>query len=120
MTQNRFPKNRVGLSSAIAVIALAVTGCPQTTPDPITQDVPVPAKIESFKSSLPSVVAGQSVTLSWTTKDAQSISLTTATGEKVAGVDGTKLNGSVEVTLQESSVFLLTARGEGGSDQAVV
>ncbi len=102
---------------AAAALIPALMACPaETPPDPVT---PKPAKVKSF-SAAPAQVAlrGELATLSWDVEDATSITIATAAGQPVPVEDPSQNQGTVQVKVDETTVYLLTARGEGGTDAA--
>ncbi|MBX7114473.1 MAG: lamin tail domain-containing protein [Myxococcaceae bacterium] len=80
---------------------------------------PAAADITTFSVSATQVErAGESVTLTWATANASSLSLEQiGLGPVVAAPE---LSGSVAVTINADTVFALTAVGEGGSDARVL
>jgi hypothetical protein len=100
----------------LASIALLWIGC--TTPPPQDPVVPVSASVKSFTASPTAIEPGDGVVLSWEVADAQSVTITRLSGEPLELPDPTPALGSVTVQVTESTVFVLTARGEGGSDSA--
>ncbi|MFZ5439677.1 MAG: hypothetical protein ACOZQL_06695 [Myxococcota bacterium] len=103
--------------SWLALAALVgLTGCPQVPPaDPL----PVAPTITSFSASAATVTAGDKVTLSWKVENATSVKIDDVKLGTVSGVSGNE--GSVEVAINDESLFMLTARNDrGASDTAVV
>ncbi|MBX5482867.1 MAG: lamin tail domain-containing protein [Myxococcaceae bacterium] len=107
------------ISTWICAAALVLAaGCkPQPPPE---EKVPVPATVISFTSSATEVEAGGKVTLSWEVKDATSVQISPLGGAALELADPSASNGSVEVAVNQDTVFVLTARGEGGNDQGAV
>jgi len=71
----------------------------------ILQSEVVPPTINTFAATAESVVRGEAVTLSWTTTDANTVTL--------SGVPGaTAADGSVTVRPTESTTYILTANGD--------
>lgn len=99
--------------------ALIAAGCQKTGPKPPTV-VPAPPTIESFTVSEAEVAAGGQVTLSWKVTQASSIELSNANTGALASVASDQFEGSTTVTITEDSAFVLTARGEAGSDVKLV
>lgn len=96
---------------SVAVVA-TFAGCRIEKPATV---VPAPPSIESFTTSSPSAPSGGTVTLSWQTADATSIELREAsTGALNVATD--LVDGTFQATVQGSSLFVLVARGPGGSD----
>jgi hypothetical protein len=67
--------------------------------------------ITSFTASPSSIVAGQAVTLTWTTTDATSVTIDHVAGSQAA-------SGSITVTPLETTTYTLTATGTGASTTA--
>lgn len=101
----------------LAALALfALQGCRIEKPSTV---VPAAPAIESFTASAATVAAGGKVTLSWKTTNATAIELReTSLGELPAAT--TSLEGSFEATIEQDSVFVLVARGAGGTDARAV
>lgn len=95
----------------LALVALAACSPKQADPLP----PPPPAKISAFTVT-PTTVAtpGDPVTISWTTQDATSVSLEQVGVGPVTG--GTSTSGEASATVAANTAFVLTARGEGGTD----
>lgn len=103
-------------TSSLLVIALgatvALTGC--RIEKPATQ-VPAPPTITAFTASASEVEAGGKLTLTWATTDATSVELREASaGPLDVPVD--RLQGTYETTVDASSLYVLVARGPGGTD----
>lgn len=94
----------------------ALTGCRIEKPATV---VPPPPSVESFTASAREVAIGSPVTLSWKTSNATSIELREAAGGALA-VPVDTLEGSFVVTLDAASLFVLVARGPGGSDARAI
>ncbi len=75
--------------------------------------VAAPAKVNSFTVSLPSIQVGDSVTLSWNTSNASTVSID-------PGVGAVPAIGSVVVTPAVSATYRLTATGGGATVTAEV
>lgn len=91
---------------------LALAACSSSQP-PVTQ-VPPAGQVLTFTASPASLPGPGEVTLSWTTKDATHVSLTQLDKGSIT-IDGTQADGSVTLRLEQSTSFLLSARGEGGT-----
>ncbi|MBK7864519.1 MAG: lamin tail domain-containing protein [Archangiaceae bacterium] len=105
--------NRI-ISSCIVAAALA---CTPAKPDPVLP--PPPAVVNSFTATPKTITGpGQMVTLAWDTSDANRVMLEQV-GKGQLEIDGTKPNGSLQVTVNADTTFVLTAIGEGGTDSAV-
>ncbi len=105
------------LGSLLVPVAVLLAACPRT-PDP----VPPPASpaVQSFTASPGSAQApGDTVTLTWVTSNATSISIERL-GAGPLAVDPGQLEGAVDVAIPFDTVFLLTARGEGGTDSRLL
>lgn len=102
--------------SAGLLTAVALWGC--LIQKPATM-VPPPPSIESFTSSSRDASRGSPVTLSWATANATSVELRDASGGALA-VPTDRLSGSFEVTISAPSLFVLVAKGPGGSDARAV
>src|SRR5262249_1058774 len=70
--------------------------------------------ITEFRASAAQVEAGQSVILTWATEGASKVTLETQDGSPVPDAQG--LSGQVTVAPSRTSVYLLTAVGDGGAD----
>ena len=101
------------LATALVVLA---AGCTPPKPPP---QLPAPSTVVSFTASSTSVAKGESIVLSWEVKDAESVTLTTDDGTSLPGFES-KLKGSLEVTMQQTELFLLNAQGPGGADSATL
>lgn len=102
------------LSLVVALVALQ--GCRIEKPSTV---VPPAPSIDSFTASAETVAAGGKVSLSWKASNATSIELREAsTGDLPAAA--TQLEGSLEVTVERDSLFVLVARGAGGTDARAV
>jgi len=78
-------------------------GIPGPAPQPI-----YPPVINSFSANLPSVELGQTVTLTWTTSNASSVSIS-------PGIGTMGTSGSTTVTPSATTSYMLTATGKTGS-----
>ena len=87
-------------------------GEPAPPTEPPTDPAPELPVINSFTASPESVEAGDSVTLSWTVTDADTLSISPSVGA-VAG-------SSVVVTPSQTTTYVLTAANDAGSDSASV
>ena len=98
---------------ALTAVALLAAGCSPKPEEPLPP--PPAAKIITFTAS-PTAVAnpGDSVTLSWTTENATGVSVEQVGVGPVRGATAT--SGTASVTVQTDAIFVLTARGEGGTD----
>jgi len=99
-------------------IALVLSACPAPNPDPTP--APPAGTVKSFTATATQVASpGDRVTLSWDTEGAQAVTLEQLEKGPLA-IDAAAASGSLEVTIERDSVFVLTARGEGGTDSAIV
>jgi phospholipase C len=94
-----------GILAAVAILTLAlgITGC-QGVKASSTQSAP---SISSFTASSSTVAPGGSVTLSWATTNATSVSITNVSGTLTA-------SGSATVNPTATITYTLTATGSGG------
>jgi peptidoglycan-associated lipoprotein len=99
----------------VVVLALAsvlvLGACKKKTvaPPPPPPPPPPPAPTASLSASPDTIQTGQSTTLTWQTQNATDVAL-----------DGNKVdpNGSRTVTPTQSTTYRLTAKGEGGTQEA--
>ena len=113
MTQSRRPTR---LLLALASVALlSVSGCHKQKPQPApTPAAPPPAAAKptvSFSASPTAINKGESAKLSWTTTDANNVSISPEVG-------AVTLQGSTTVTPADSTTYTITASGPGGSADA--
>ncbi len=114
MTQSRFCRTSL---TAFSLLAFLVAGCNKK---PIsasrTQEMPAPAAVKptaSISADRTSVSRGDSVKLSWTSTDAQNISIAPEVGAVTA-------QGTTTVTPAASTTYTITASGNGGNAEASV
>lgn len=100
----------------LALGALTLAGCKIEKP---ATRVPAPPEVQRFTASAKTVTRGATVTLSWKVANATSLEVR-QTGGAVLDVPATTFEGSTEVTVSSDALFVLTARGEGGSDASAV
>jgi peptidoglycan-associated lipoprotein len=104
------------LHRVVALVALAFTvalaGCAKKPPLAKTAPPPppAPAPTATLAASPNDLQPGQSVQLTWTTQNAQSIS--------ISGVGAVSAQGATTVRPQSSTTYVLTATGPGGSKEA--
>jgi peptidoglycan-associated lipoprotein len=114
MTQSHRPLVRSFLIS-LSTLALFVAGChKKTAPPPPAAYTPPPAAVKptaTFNADRNSVNQGESVKLSWTTTDANNVSIAPEVGAVTP-------QGSTSVTPTQSTTYTLTASGAGGSTDA--
>lgn len=100
------------LLSTALVGLVVLSGCRIEKPATV---VPSPPSIDAFTVSAASARAGDKVTLSWKVSQATAIELREAsTGALSVAADS--FEGSVEATITANALFVLTARGPGGTD----
>ncbi|MDE3200352.1 MAG: peptidoglycan-associated lipoprotein Pal [Acidobacteriota bacterium] len=105
-------RNRVVIPVALVVALTAVAGCKkkQPPPPPVAPAVSAPAPTAQLTASPTAVSAGEQVTLTWRTTDANSVS--------IDGIGDVPTSGVKTVTPTESTTYHLVARGDGGSAEA--
>jgi hypothetical protein len=106
-------RTHVGLRTLALCSAVAALGC---SPKPEAPLPPPPAAKVTRFTVTPGTVArpGDSVTIDWQADNATSVSVEQVGVGPVAGA--TEPSGTLSVPVQASTVFVITARGEGGSD----
>jgi hypothetical protein len=72
----------------------------------VTVTVLFPATITSFTASPPTITAGQTITLTWTTQH--------AIGVSIWGIGSVVVNGSIQVTPTADTTYVLAAQGATG------
>lgn len=95
-----------GILAAIAILTLAfvITGC-----QGVKASSPQPAPtVNSFTASSTTIAAGSSVTLTWATSNATSVSITNVSGTLAT-------SGSTTVNPTATTTYTLTATGAGGT-----
>jgi peptidoglycan-associated lipoprotein len=116
MTQSCRPFTR-SLFISLSVLALFVAGChkkPPTTAAPAYTPPPAAVKpTASLTADKTTINKGDSVKLSWTTTDAQNVSIAPEVGAVTA-------QGSTSVTPSQSTTYTLTASGPGGNSDSSV
>lgn len=95
---------------------LVATGPGGTESIDLPVTVVAPARVDRFVAAPSEIVVGGSVTLSWTTADAQELTLT-ANGDPVE-VEGGLPAGSVTLTPETTTVYELAVAGPGGEGHA--
>ena len=95
----------------------ALLACPPAPPP--APEVPKSAVVKSFSASPSAIQPDEETTLTWETENATSIVLRTINGKPIAVPDGSVSKGTVQVKVEESTIFVLSASGEGGSDSAL-
>ncbi|HYW67046.1 MAG TPA: peptidoglycan-associated lipoprotein Pal [Candidatus Dormibacteraeota bacterium] len=115
MIQQHRPLYRALLIAACSA-ALFITACkkPIAPPPPPPPPPPVAAKpTATLSADRTSIKKGESVRLSWTTTDAQNVSIAPEVGAVTA-------QGSTTVTPADTTTYTITATGAGGSADASV
>lgn len=104
------------ISLPLALVALALSGCPQ----PLTADpLPPNPKILSFTASKEVVVSGEHVTLSWSTQDATTVTVERVGEGELLSSPGT--DGTFDVTVTEPSLYVFRAKNvRNATDTAMV
>ena len=114
MTQSRRPTHRflLALASTVFLFAVACNKKPAAAPPPPPAPPPAAAKpTVTFSASPTAINKGESAKLSWTTTDANNVSISPEVG-------AVTLQGSTTVTPAESTTYTITASGPGGSADA--
>ena len=94
----------------LVFLALALAGCNNGSKlDPL----PSPPSIHSFTASVGRVAKGTKVTLAWDTADALTVEIVKVGAGPVSGVDD-KAAGSIEVTIDADTLFVLSAFNKRG------
>jgi peptidoglycan-associated lipoprotein len=100
-----------------SVVLLAIAGCNKkpTLPPPVATTPPPPAAkpTASITADKSTINPGESARLSWTTTNAQNVSIAPEVGAVTA-------QGNTAVTPSTSTTYTLTASGPGGSTDATV
>ncbi len=97
-------KTCLSLTCALAILA----GCSNGKPE---QETRTP-QIVSFSASSTDLPGGGTVTLTWETKDAQSVEILDSNRGAVSGAE--KPSGHAPVQVDATTLFVLTAKGEDG------
>jgi peptidoglycan-associated lipoprotein len=82
----------------------------KTAPPPPPPPPPPPAPTASLSANPNTIQKGQSTTLSWQTTNAKDVT--------IDGIGAVQPNGSQQVTPADSTTYHLTAKGDGGSQEA--
>lgn len=104
------------LLTSFTALTLLVAGChkkPVAATSPLTPPPAASKPTASLTADRVSVNKGESVKLSWNTTDAAKVSIT-------PGVGTVNSQGSMSVTPAESTTYILTASGDGGSTESSV
>jgi phospholipase C len=96
----------------IAFLLIELCGCGGIKSAP--QPAPPAAPVVSFNASSLAITAGDFLTLTWTVANATSVGITPNVNEADDGVD-LPLAGSVTLVLQDTTTYILTAQGAGGT-----
>jgi peptidoglycan-associated lipoprotein len=103
-------KNRTMLSLLAVMLLIAGCGKKPTAPPPQAPPPPPPSPSASLTANPSTIDRGGSARLSWNTQNATEVTI-----EGIGPVDPT---GSREVSPTESTTYRLTAKGEGGTQDA--
>ena len=82
----------------------------KTAPPPPPPPPPPPAPTASLSANPNTIQKGQSTTLSWQTTNAKDVT--------IDGIGAVQPNGSQQVTPADSTTYRLTAKGDGGTQEA--
>src|SRR5579863_7908493 len=108
---------RILLGTLLAILALSAAckkPAPEAPPPPPPPPAAPPAKpTANLQASSTIVQRGESVTLTWSTTNATSVSLS-------PGIGNVSAEGTQRVTPQDSTTYNLTATGPGGTADANV
>ena len=113
MIQSRRPFHRALLILASASL-LFVVGCkkpPKAAPPPPPPPPPAAKPSVTFSADPSSINKGQSAKLTWTSTDANNVSISPEVG-------AVTVQGSTTVTPADSTTYTITASGPGGSADA--
>jgi peptidoglycan-associated lipoprotein len=103
-------KNRTMLSLLAVMLLIAGCGKKSTAPPPQAPPPPPPAPSASITANPSTIDRGGSARLSWNTQNATEVTI-----EGIGPVDP---SGSREVSPAESTTYRLSAKGEGGTQDA--
>ncbi len=92
---------------------ITATGAGGTASASITINVTPREPTVSLSSDATDIIAGQSATLTWESTDAETVVIE-------PGIGSVETSGSVEVTLEETVTYIITATGAGGTASASV
>jgi peptidoglycan-associated lipoprotein len=108
---------RILFGSLLAILALSAAckkPAPQAPPPPPPPPAAAPARpTANLQASSNTIQRGQSATLTWSSTNATSLSLS-------PGIGNVSAEGTQQVTPQDSTTYTLTATGPGGSADANV
>jgi peptidoglycan-associated lipoprotein len=108
---------RILFGTLLAILALSAAckkSAPQAPPPPLSTSAAPPARpTVNLESSSNTIQRGESVTLTWSSTNATTLSLSPEIGNVTA-------EGTQRVTPQDSTTYTLTATGPGGSADANV
>lgn len=98
-----------------SLVLVSLAGCNTVIKE---QPVPPAGEVVSFTAA-PAELGkpGDKATLTWATANATNLSLEQV-GAGPLAIDAKAASGSIEVTLQKDALFVLTVRGQGGTDSA--
>jgi peptidoglycan-associated lipoprotein len=112
--QESFMRKPILLSTLAVLFGIAATGCHHkiaaAKPVPPPTAAPAPAPVATISVSPESVERGQTAELTWSTQNANTVS--------IDGLGTVDASGSKQITAQESITYHLQAKGEGGSAEA--
>lgn len=100
----------------LLTLGACLAGCKVQQPPTV---IPPAPRIEAFSASATLLPAAGDVTLSWQTANTTSVSLAEASGGALS-VPVDQLTGTFTVNVTRSSIFVLVARGEGGTEARAV
>src|SRR5580698_4235770 len=108
---NHFKLRKLPVAVCLAAI-LVLAGCHKkaVAPPPPPPPPPAPRPTASITINPSDINQGQSATLSWST--------TNATSASISGIGAVGLNGSQSVSPYSSTTYTLTAQGAGGTSEA--
>jgi len=99
------------ISAAALASALVLGGCSKKVAKVVPPSPPAPATPTATLAANPDTIQqGQSTTLTWSTTNANSIT--------IAGIGTVQASGSQTVTPDSSTTYTLTATGNGGTQEA--
>jgi peptidoglycan-associated lipoprotein len=106
-------RNQILIPVALLAALTAVAGCKKKQPPPPAATAPAvsaPAPTAQLTATPTSVSAGEQVTLTWRTSDANTVS--------IDGIGDVPTSGVKTVTPTESTTYHLVAKGDGGTAEA--
>jgi peptidoglycan-associated lipoprotein len=100
----------VALLASVSLLILAGCAKKPVAAKTVSPPPPAPAPTATLSASPNAVESGQSAKLIWSTQNANEIT--------IAGVGIVAASGSMAITPQSSTTYVLTAKGPGGSNEA--